>query len=618
MGLFAALGRIFDGKPAGGDAAQANQAQQSLAVADQDAQQSFSPDRKCDSATQSCPYQTNRTKPCDVDRLTLTDSTSKRHVLAKIPTARRPPLAAGADAPARVKELSQKYDVVLEVVGDFPTESPKPLEKVVKLQIDAKYEGNCPTKTHSLVTLTPLGEAKPEEGPQTWHLSSPAPVEILALSGPGDKGGGPAKWLSPFWFFANDVKELEVVAESCGVRTSGKPRTTLNGLVRVYRNDVFTLSCKVPAFKKWKGEKGGSKDLKGTRETKSSSSTETWGRTTSEQSSTTSVNQKKGDSTTEQVVGGRDGAGYARLSETSGTKGGQAYLAEDEKYTERSGVPGLTSKGASVTQSDSTDEGQKLVFALEPTELSPTVSLKRNGHEVDFTKFINDLINLHQRISKAWNDIQHWVPKIGWSASFELSLLEGEISGEWGTKATDKWKSESYCWVDRYYDIRFGVKVLSYKLEISFGVDFSIPSLLDWFGDAKLFEVVLKAAGAISGEASLSKTIAGSAPTEPVQIDGSSKLEIYVQGKVSALGYTYDAKGGVEGGIKFAGHLICSWTDCPHILGKAFFIETKLYARFIDGVTGDHSDQYERVIFKEKDIWQGALPEITGKAEEAT
>lgn len=613
MGLFAAITRIFASTPTADDARQVKQAQQCLAVADQDAQMSFSPGRKCGSPIQSCSHRKNTRKPCDINCLTLTDQTSGRKVFAKIPIGRRklPPLPA--DAPERINSLRRQHDLVLELVADFPSEVPKLAkdQRSVKLQIEAEYVGTCSTGEHSLVELVPLGEALPKEGPIIWQLQSPSPVQLMAKSGPGDKGGGPAKWLSPFWFFANDVKEFKVDALSCGVRTRGLPQISLSGLVRVYRNDVFTLSCKVPAFKKWKREKSASKDFKGTRETKSSSSTKTFGRTTAEESTTTSVNENSGDNITKVVVGGQTGAGYTRLSATEGTKGGQVYLAEEEKYTERSGVPGFLNKGASLTQSDSTEKGQKLVFDLEPTEIQPAISLKRNGHEVNFTKFLNDLINLHQRLSKAWNDIQHWVPKIGWTATFDLSLLEGEISGEWGNKAIEKWKDDAYLWVERYYKIGFNVKVLSYKMEISFGVDFNIPSLLDWFGDADLLEIILKAAGAITGEAGLSKVLVSSEPAKPVAIDGNSKVDIYVHGRVTALGYTYDAKGGVKGGIQFEGQLICSWEQCPHIVGKVYFIETKIYARFIDRVTGDHSGQYERVIFKKMDIWAGRLPEIT-------
>ena len=612
MALLATLKRLFCGAPAPGDTGELAQAQQCIATADRDATASFSQDLDCGSATRSCPYLQNRTQPCDVERLVLSDSVSGRRVAASVPVARRPPLAAPPGAPARVGELSAQYDMVLELVADCASEGPKPPAKVVSLQIEAEYQGSCPVGTHPMVTLTPVGYTDLDEGPHVWQSASPAPVKLLARSSPGDKGGGPAKWLSPFWFMANDVKELTVEAVSCGVRSgTGAPTTCLNGLVRIYRNDVYTLSCTVPPFRKWKRERSASRDLKGVTESKSASSRESFGRTTEEKSSTTRADSRTGDRSSEFAVGGRDGTGYTRLSETAGTKGGTAYVTAEEKHTTRAGLPGVVSRGETLTAKNRTDKGEELAFELEPSELQLKISLKRNGHELDFTKFANDLINLHQRLSKAWNDIQNWVPKIGWSASFELSLLEGEISGQWGHRRTDKWRTEAYCWVERFYEVTFAVKVLSYRAEVSFGVDFSVPDLLDWFGDAKLLEVVLKAAGTISGEATLAETLTGSEPAKPVEIKGESKVELYVHGRVSALGYTYDAKGGVEGGIAFEGELVCSWEQCPRINGTASFRETKVYARFIDGVTGDHSGQYERVIFERKQIWQGSLPEVT-------
>jgi hypothetical protein len=151
------------------------------------------------------------------------------------------------------------------------------------------------------------------------------------------------------------------------------------------------------------------------------------------------------------------------------------------------------------------------------------------------------------------------------------------------------------------------VKVLSYKLGISFGVEFNIPELLKKYG---LPEITLLAEGTIMGDAGVSKVLVSSEPAEPVAIQGNSKVDIKVRGSVNAFGYRYEAEGGVEGGIQFEGQLLCRWHDCPHIAGKVFFIETKAYARLIDGVSGNHSKRYDKIIFKEKEIWAGQIPVI--------
>ncbi len=561
-GLLAATNRIFAGKAALGDATLVKQALQCIKVADRGVQQSFNPDQKPGSATQPCPYRMNRGGPCDIDCLTLSDQTSGRKVFAKIPVGRRqlPPLPAGA--PKRLEELRKQHDLVLEVVADFPSEVPKALEdqKPVKLQITTEYDGKCSSGEHPLVELVPLTEALPEEGPRNWQQQSPPLVQLMAKSGPGDKEGGPAKWLSPFWFLANDVKEFRVRALSCGQRTGEEARTELKGLVRVYRNDVYTLTCKIPAFKKWARERSASLTGDGLYESKKSKRTETFGQTTSEETSLSRVDVSQGEPT---------------------------------------------------ARSESAEQELELMDEPESSEIEPAISFKRNGRELEFIKFVNDLINLHQILSTAWTDIQHCVPKIGWSTTFELSLLEGEISGEWGTRATDKWKNDAYLWVERFCKIKFDVKVISYRMELSFGVDFSTPGLLDMLcRGKKMLECILKVSGIITGEASLSREIelfTNSEPS-PVAINGESKLDINVHGRVTVLGYTCDAQGGVEGGVNFQGEFLCSPSEPPHIKGKFLFIETKLYARYIDGITGDHSRRYERTIFKEKVIWRGQLP----------
>jgi hypothetical protein len=509
-----------------------------------------------------------------------------------------------ATTPEHLKASLRSYDLVLELLSDYQTESPEPIDKKVVLNIETSPIGTCPQREHLRTTFKPLNSY--DDSPAEWINQSATPVNLLAISSKVDKAGGPKRWLSPFWIFGEDyVKQIEVAGESCGVRAQGDPNKRLAALIRIYRNDVYSLSFKVPSFKEFTRKREGSVNAKGDHIVSTNSSTKTFGRTTAEQSSSTTTNLRKGSEFNTTVVGGRDGSGYTKLEESAGRNAWEDYLAAKETYTEHGGNP-FMSKDVSLTHSDSTQGKEELIFDVKPQEIQPNISLKRNTHEVNFTKAVNDIVNLQQRLVKAWNDIQNWVPKIGWSATVDLSILTGTISGSWGHRLA-KESDPRFIAVDPFYDISFDLSILSYKLAVMFGVDFSIPALLDWFGDSKLLEIVLKAEGSISGDVKVSDTLQNF-DKNVTALKGTSTVDISVHGRVSALGYYYDAKGGVEGGITFEGQFAASFDSPPTAEGEFFFIETCVYAKFVDGKRGRKTTMWKQTLFKRKTIWQGTLP----------
>jgi len=566
---------------------------------------SFSDNCDADSGESQCPYAENTTGPCDVDSLVISEATSGKSISCKKQLRMDMP---PENAPDHLRDLFAEYDLVMEAVAEYKTSDPTPPKKIVDLSIESAPIGSCPDDKHVLISLSPM--APNADTYQEWFNSSASGVKIEGMSTDADKAVGVGKWLSPFWFFGDDyIKEFKILTEGCGVRDSGTPVKSLNGLLRVYRKDDYELSLQIPPFKKTTRSRKGSVDAKGNKVTSTSESAEKLGQKQSDSSSSTTVNIKEGTAHTTDTAGGKDGAGYTTVSESQGLKEGDDYYAESEKYQEGKG---------SVSAKDSTDEGSELLFELERQNvIKPTITFKRNGSSVDFAKAINDIINVQHTLLQAWNDIKNWVPKIGWSADVELSVMVGTVSGSWGCRVGGP-EGPRFVSVERYLDLTFKVDVVTYKASLMFGVDFSIPSLLGWFNDDKLLEIILKAEGSISGGASVSDTIKTSAQEgftkNEVEVKGTSKVDVFVQGRVMAMGYGYDAKGGITGGIIFSGKLISDFDNAPVVNGELYFEETKIYARFIDAVEGETSEEYEQIVFQKKELWKGQLPDMPQEA----
>ncbi len=615
--------------------------QEASANAKADANAKCPPDKKAGGPTQSCPKCQDKKNFCDIESLKLTDTVSGRSVIAKEPFSRR--------ATKHIADPA-KAEFVLELVADVnakrfedPSDSPEPdatrkeatptaeedakrkkfheveakAPKCVKLKIEAVYCDKCAQGKHPFIRIKPTSGGD-IYSKQSWEIASPPVQELYAEPGMGDKGrtGPGAKWLSPFWNFRNGATEYEIEATSCGTRASGAPNETLTGLVRIYRDDKYNLSFTMPAWKKIECEESRQIGFfSGESERKSEYSKESMGDTVASSSASTTTKDDKIIATESNKTYIKDDIAHSR-SDARSTEDGKTTVTK-EKSTETE----VTNYGlASSTQTKTItkkDGGKRELVYTTKTEVKPTISLKRNDDEVDFTKVLNDLLNLHATLTNAWNDIQHWIPQWGWKFTFELSLFQGSIEGEWGTRFTDKHKSESALWCERFFEFTFDCKVIAYEAKLSFGIDFEIGESFKWFGASAPFQLLLEIAGTISGEAAIQAKLAdkegegekkeiNGKPVRPVEFNGKSVMEVDVTGKISIMGMKYKAKGSFVGGIQFDGVLTGTLAKEPNIYGRAFFVETKAYAYMINK-SGKSSKSYERIIWGEKTIWSGEI-----------
>ncbi|MBI3776139.1 MAG: hypothetical protein HY273_11415 [Gammaproteobacteria bacterium] len=571
---------------------------------------------KVDSATASCPLQKNTRTPCDVASLKVEDGASGRSLeISKSNTKEPPP----PGTPARILPALARYDAVLELLSaanEYTGNSKDAKEKNASLGLVAMRVGTCPLKQHVALKIEPLNAVDAQDRHVLDGNTCPAPVKVLGRALFTDKG--PAKWIAPFWIFGEEnIKQLKVSAESCGVLAEGKPNRALKCLVRVYRDDEYKLTFQVPAFHKFKREWKAEEDIKGTVTRESSYEHSIRGDKVAEEShKTTRSNNASGrtDYTTGKY-GGKDQQGtYLAQEYGRGIKDGVAQIERTSESAERSGPVSLYRDESTqkVTSTKTVANGAQFVFDVEAQkELKPTLSLKRNGNEVDFTKAINDLINLQQRLVKSFNEIKNWVPKVGWWVEIDLSILIGEIEGSWGNRYPEKPKDgDRYKLVEQYFDLDFNLKLIDYSVSLEAGIDFKSPEILDFIGGGRLLEVILKIQGKISGEVTVKEKLTSLADDKAIRVVGESTVDINVEGSITVLAIKYQAIGGVKGGIKFEGALVGSLRVVPHIEGEFGFVETIAYAIITSKRDGD-SERFEKIIFEKKEIWKGNLPSTT-------
>lgn len=471
--------------------------------------------------TASCPRARKPIKVCDLTTAKLTDAGAKtpREVTAK--GGQKFPLPP--KLPVDKKRIAGGYDLVLETVSDIRVEGKSAAgAKFACVVPAAEYIGGCADHATLCVCFHPknpdLGD--PIVDAATFHNVSfngtvPAKTWIT------DKRNlGSGDFLAFFTRDEDQVKQVEVTFLSCG--TPKPPQTekigSLRGLVRVYRNETIDFSLSFPPlYDKTYYKK--TKDATGTTITKTNSGTPQY---------------------TDTVK--RDPSGKV-ISESTVHK--QGWVNQ-------------------TTQSSSYDRATGAVTTKEPEKkLKIGLSIKRNGEELTATKAINQWIEGYFKFSKdlftALSDFQKMIPKVGFSFSCDITLVEGQLTGALGVRPEPGWDTDSHKWVTNYGKIGVDLKLLGIDLKFGFGVEASTPGIVDWLfsNGEKAFELFVGIKATLTLEMRLKGDATIFGPTENksgewtvMSAPGSAKLEVYVQAKVTWNGQTCDAKAGLEAGLK--------------------------------------------------------------------
>lgn len=492
----------------------------------------FSASQQAGSVEASCPLQQND-DPCDPDgiKLSFKGGGESKSVECDLPRSQRDIAGYLSKLPVSDSEkylLVNDYDCILEAIAE-PSSGKKP-----GIFSPEPIFGEGPCDDHLGIDLTPKNTDSYDElktaltnvtqckGYQMWSKTSLVDTNLSHTMG----------FIGLFLMFDDTkaekyVKEVEVYYQGCGIRHDGKqPKKEFRGLLRIYRNDQYAWKLSIPSRNK-KGIGGSkSKDFSGNKESESRS--------------------------------------YAGGMETTKTYDAEGSLAKEK------------TKGVGFFSNTESVKGEK----PKATANEQGFVLTRSGHELDFTKKFNDILEIRD-----WGlngidlvkDIKDSIPKAGISGDISVEFLFGSLEANWGYSSGSKWDEQEYVWIEPKFAGTVSITIIKISGEVKAGIETISPSILNWWGrKAWEFElsITIGFGADLSIDASIERPSEEAFPTQDVipgceyqGKDGKEQKVISVQStinpifkgvaKVNLLGVGAEATIELDGGIE--AHATVCW-----------------------------------------------------------
>ncbi|WP_437661599.1 LysM peptidoglycan-binding domain-containing protein [Sorangium sp. So ce1182] len=518
-------------------------------------------------------------EPCDVQKLVVTAT-----VLGAEPAVRR--LTAtrrlrGRPAPSGVSQevaaLLRSYDLVIDTVAAYPSKEEAAPEEKVKIEGRAEYHGGtCPEQEHPLLVLQPIGnveELKGAPGGLSWNALSSEPREFCARGVAWDfnQFGGDLGILFRFisQFFREDSgKVLNLEARSCGRRAAagGAPLQSLNALVRIFRNDSWEISLKLPAIGKVSHEYSRTRDLATGTKRRETETEWSAGRYSGEVSTKTKT-ASDGITTAKRTEAHYSGG--AASSVTTGTKRSGAYVHGKQQGANGEGREFRRSTSGKRPEGDGwSEEGDGY------GRLLPKDKQLKKPNSIELVVKCNDrklkCVDAAEKILEAIKDVAETIedalealerlPQVGWKFTFSLSILAGSLKLSWGKEMIDEAVGDRYLPARTIYSLDAKLKIIDIEAEISFGFE----------ADAGLgTRFVLKASGGIGCSVPLSASVSNSPDPFEVKLKPKLKCEFKATAEASLFGWSLvSAEVSFDGGITVDGKFIIDPGRTLRLTGK--------------------------------------------------
>ncbi len=378
--------------------------------------------------TQCCPLQT---KPCDVQKFTaraqVLGDDGKDRVLKTATQRRGQPLSKKVSP--EVAAYLNRYDLVIDVVASYPSKEDSSPDKV-KIMGYADWHGSaCSKHEHPLITLRGLNHIeelkKAPGGLLKWKAKQSEPHHFYARSLFWDtqqhdnKLGAIFDIITSLWPGAHQ-KLIEVKALGCGHRApgAGKPIRELAALIRIFRNDTWSIVLKLPPLGKYSHERAATRNL-ATREVERS-------RTTS-----SSTGFHRNQQSTSQKTTSQGGQVVQRENSGSSHRGNQGSSYWNQRGQHEDGKPFYHSKEQNTSgtgQEVYSTKGHQFNWLLPDKIKKPSgfmLSLKRNGTEIDIAgikEILESIVKIAELIKDGFESLKR-LPQIGWKVTFTISVL---------------------------------------------------------------------------------------------------------------------------------------------------------------------------------------------------
>lgn len=240
------------------------------------------------------------------------------------------------------------------------------------------------------------------------------------------------------WMFndlatARYVKEADFTINSCGSRTDGeKPNGLIKGLIRVYRQDRFSMTFNWKS--RFQNSAGFSADKNGIESTYSE----------------------------------RNGA---KLT-SSYDNGKLSGLKEDKQQL---------LKNKSLKLDENADEVEKKTSVKYNENI---LVIKNNGLEVDASKTVNKILHLKDLIQETVDfvkELKDAIPKAGIDGDVSVDFLTGSFEASWGlAKSADS--TQEYVWLEPDFNGTVKVNIFEVEGSITAGIKTASPEFLNWWG----------------------------------------------------------------------------------------------------------------------------------------
>jgi hypothetical protein len=317
---------------------------------------------------------------------------------------------------------------------------------------------------------------------------------------------GIQNWLAIWPFKSQRTQFATINGEACGhAKPSGKgpmaPLKNLSIQLVVFPEEQWTFSIKSPKlFGKSKTATGDIKRQGGagsgvwasktvTVKTESGFSSKSTSSTTNAakqyqsisetltgyRSSSSYTSEKKGDSYNKETLSTVDRKGQGQtITET--TKNGT--YSETKSHSQRTDyiIP-IGSTTYSISQTESTEKGFENLESETKLKASDKISLQVTsaGETASFEpgKFVENLYTIYD-IIKDIGELFSAV-KVGWSISYDISILEGNLDLGWGLRWPANYHESNRIWyVERYISIGGNIKLVEGSIAASVGINFDI------------------------------------------------------------------------------------------------------------------------------------------------
>jgi|GEM_PF-7053681 len=365
------------------------------------------------------------------------------------------------------------------------------------------------------------------------------------------------------FFFPSPIT-YKVLVRACGQRDSNqKVFGSWAHNINVYPDDRFSLSISIPEARKHGKIKGGGKIGKNGDTYHSVEETKT---------TAFGHNVQKREYTESQTHG------HLVLQQND--------TVRDRKYGVREEYTvGQVASGAAVrhemTLADKTDHS--LVEAARSIKLSHNANDISN--QFQFVAFVEKIIKLRKLVldfANTLSKIIDAVPKIGWSVSYSIDVLSGDIKLDWGWKENPKdnsafrnWKLKtSFTIINANLEISYGINIFGSGVAVSgsISIEFAISREIENTPDKNSRELLTDATS--SGKLGVSAELG-----EFIALEGKLTAEIECKGrlKFTPLEWTVDVNVSETKGIFTAKTLRGIWT---HTREKVLWKEWPLVEEF--------------------------------------